>query len=316
MPLTLEQYGNYLDSRGATWPAVPPIERPKAKAHVVQLPDIQMVTWSVYGTLLNIGGGELLFEHPQKFIMDLALDKTVQEFKMWGSMSRKPGQPSDYMGQLYGKALTELRMVPSPGEKHPEIRAERVWENILKKLLQKDYKFDAGFYGSLNEYSRKVAFYFHASLQGTACYGGAAQTLQQVQEAGIQQGVIADAQCFTLAQLQRGLTAQDAKVRVDDVIAAEARALSFEQGARKPSERLYRHLLTALESKGIEPRQVLHVGSRIAHDVVPAKKLGMRTALFAGDKGSLAATAEQFKESASRPDVLVTELGQIVDVIR
>jgi hypothetical protein len=41
----------------------------------------------------------------------------------------------------------------------------------------------------------------------------------------------------------------------------------------------------------------------------------MRTALFAGDKGSLEASTGQLKEAASRPDVLVTELGQIVDVV-
>src|SRR5208282_427520 len=130
MPLTLEQYATYLDSRDAAWPAVPPIERPKARPHVTPIQGLRAVTWNVYGTLLAIGGGELLFEHPQKFVMDLALEKTVQEFKMWGSMSRKPGQPSEYMGQLYSKALSELRMVPSPGEKFPEIVAERIWENI------------------------------------------------------------------------------------------------------------------------------------------------------------------------------------------
>src|SRR5277367_6733962 len=133
MPLTLEQYAAYLDARGAAWPAPPPLDRPKARPHLASLKGVRAVTWNVYGTLLAIGGGELLFEHPQKFVMDLALEKTVQEFKMWGSMSRKPGQPSEYMGQLYSKALSELRMVPSPGEKHPEILAEKIWENIVKK---------------------------------------------------------------------------------------------------------------------------------------------------------------------------------------
>jgi len=315
MPLTLEQYASYLDSRGASWPAVPPIERPKARAHVAAIGGLRAVTWSIYGTLTAISGGELLFEHPQKFIMDLALEKTVQEFKMWGSMSRKPGQPSEYMGQLYNKALTELRMVASPGEKHPEILSERIWENILKKLLQKDYKFDAGFFGSLNEYSRKIAFYFHASLQGTACYDQAAATLKQLKERGIALGLVADAQCFTVVQLQRGLIAQDAAARADALFDKDLRALSFEVGARKPSERLFQSLLTALDRRGIAAHEALHVGSRIVQDVVPAKKLGMRTALFAGDRASLCATPKELKDPASRPDVLVTELAQILDVI-
>jgi FMN phosphatase YigB (HAD superfamily) len=316
MPLTLEQYATYLDSRGACWPAVPPIEHPKARAHLTAMHGVRAVSWSIYGTLVAIGGGELLFEHPQKFIMDLALDKTVQEFKMWGAMSRKPGQPSEYMGQLYNKALTELRMVPSRGEKFPEVLAERTWENILKKLLQKDYKFDAGFFGSLNEYSRKIAFFFHASLQGTACYEGAATALQHLKEHGIALALSADAQCFTLIQLQRGLAAQNPKARVEDLFDKNLRALSFETGAKKPSDRLFESLVKGLENRGISPHETLHVGSRIAQDVAPAKKAGMRTALFAGDKASLCATPEQLKDPKCRPDVLMTELTQILDVVK
>jgi FMN phosphatase YigB (HAD superfamily) len=316
MPLTLEQYAAYLDSHGASWPAVPPVERPKARAHLTALHGLRAVSWSIYGTLVAIGGGELVFEHPQKFIMDLALEKTVQEFKMWASMSRKPGQPSEYMGQLYNKALTELRMVPSRGEKFPEILAERIWENILKKLLQKDYKFDAGFFGSLNEYCRKVAFFFHASLQGTACYDGAATTLQQLTQRGVAQGLVADAQGFTLIQLQRGLAAQEPTARVDALFDKDLRALSFDVGAKKPSDRLFETLVKALDSRGITAHETLHVGSRIALDVVPAKKAGMRTALFAGDKASLCATPQLLKDPKSRPDVLVTELSQILDVVK
>jgi FMN phosphatase YigB (HAD superfamily) len=315
MPLTLEQYAAYLDTRDACWPAPPPIDRPNAKPHVAEMSGIRAVTWSIYGTLMQISSGDLLFVHPQKFIMDLALEKTVQEFKMWGSMSRKPGQPSEYMRQLYDKALSELRMVPSPQEKTPEVLAERVWENIVKKLLQKDYQFDAGFFGSLNEFTRKIAFYFHASLQGTACYEEAAATLESLEQNGLVQGLIAHGQCFTLVQLQRALTLQDSAVKVGEVFDAEVRALSFQVGSRKPSDRLFKHALAALGRRGIEPYQVLHVGSRIDQDVVPAKKLGLRTALFAGDKTSLEASAEKLKDPACRPDVLVTELSQIADVV-
>jgi FMN phosphatase YigB (HAD superfamily) len=315
MALTLQQYASYLDTRELPWPAPPEIERPKAKPHLVPMPEIRAVTWSIYGTLLAISGGELYFEHPVKFIMDVALDKTIQEFKMWGSMSRKPGQPADYLRQIYKNLLDEQRTVPGGGDKYPEISAERLWEAFIKKLMQKDYQFDAGFYGSLNEFSRKVAYFFHASLQGTVCYPGAARALRQVKQAGLAQGVVADAQCFTLVQLQRGLTRQDATVKVDDLIDLELRACSCEVRARKPSERLFRHVLAALAERDVAPQQVLHIGSRAALDIAPARRLGMRTGLFAGDKASLQATREQLKESATRPDVLLTELSQIADIV-
>ena len=314
MALTLEQYAAFLDTRALSWPAPPPAQTPKAKVHLVAMPGIRIVSWNVYGTLLSITSGNLFFQHPQKFIMDLALDKTVQEFKMWGSMSRKPGQPSEYMGEIYQRVLDEQRLAPSPGEKLPEIIAERIWEAILKKLLQKEYKFDASFYGSLNEYAKKVAYFFHASLQGTAGYDGAARAVEHVHSCDVRQGLLADAQCFTTVQLQRGLAAQSA-VRVDDVFDRNLRSLSCEVGARKPSDRLFKHFVQAAAQQGIAPPQILHIGSRILEDIAPARKCGMRTALFAGDTESLRAETKQLKDPATRPDALLTELSQVTDLI-
>jgi FMN phosphatase YigB (HAD superfamily) len=316
MALTLEQYAAYLDTRhDLVWPAAPEEDRIRAKPHLVPLPGIRAVLWNVYGTLLRIAGGELWFTHPQEFVMNVALDKTIQEFKMWASMSRKPGQPAEYLKQLYDSALMEQQAVPGGTEKYPEVCSDRLWESLLKKLFQKDYKFDAGFYGSLNEFSRKVAYFFHASLQGTACYKRAAEALSLVADNGLKQGLLADGQCFTRVQLQRGLAAQDSSLVFDKVFDKDLIVLSYETRGRKPSERLFRHAVAALAQQGLAPNQVLHVGTSIARDLLPARRVGMRTALFARDRTSLQASAEQLKEPASRPDVLLTKLSQIVEVI-
>jgi hypothetical protein len=315
MPLTLEQYATWLDGRDLPWPAPPKPERVKARPHLAPLPGIRAVLWNVYGTLLAVPFGELVFEHPQPFVMSMALEKTIAEFKMWASMSRKPGAPSEYMLHLYKTQFDEQRLAPSPGEKHPEIACDRLWEGLIKKLFQKDYQFDAGFYGSLNEFSRKVAYFFHASLQGTTCYPGASAALRAVGDAGRVQGLCADGQCFTAVQLQRGLNAEGDGLRLEAVIPPESQVLSSEVKGKKPSERLFRHALERLEKHDIGPAEVLHVGSRIDKDIAPAKKLGLKTALFAGDRNSLAATSEQLKNPVTRPDVLVTDLEQIAEVI-
>lgn len=315
MALTLEQYASYLDTRDLPWPAPPAVERPRAKPFLVRLPQVRAVLWNVYGTLLAIPGGELYFEHPQPFVMNVALEKTIQEFKMWGSMSRKPGQPSEYLSQIYAQLLIEHKTAPAGAEKYPEVASDRLWEAVVKKLLQKEYKFDSGFFGSLNEFSRKVAYFFHASLQGTACYPGAAKALRHVADRGLTQGLLADGQCFTPVQLQRGLSAQDGATRLDDLLTPGCITLSYEVRGRKPSERLFRQSLSALAANGLAPEQVLHVGSRMARDILPARRLGLRTALFAGDKGSLQATTDQLRDPLSRPDILLTELDQIAEVV-
>jgi FMN phosphatase YigB (HAD superfamily) len=257
----------------------------------------------------------LYFEHPEPFVMEVALDKTIQEFKMWGAMTRRPGQLADYLREVYGNLLAEQRTIPGNIEKYPEVCSDRLWEAFIKKLLQKDYRFDANFYGSLNEFSRKVAYFFHANLQGTVCYPGAAAALAHVARRGLVQGLLADGQCFTRAQLQHALAKQDPNADLGRLIQDDLCVLSYEVRARKPSERMFRPALSQLAQRGISPDQVLHVGSRLLQDLAPARRLGMRTALFAGDKASLQADPQQLKQPATRPDILLTELSQIADVV-
>lgn len=315
MPLSLEQYATFLDGRGLPWPTAPEPDPPKAKPSLKKLP-VRAVLWNVYGTLLAIPGGELQFEHPMDFVTDAALDKTIQEFKMWGSMSRKPGAPSAYMKELYTKALTALRLTGGPsGEKFPEVPSEKVWDDIVRKLQQKDYKIDAATYGGLDDFTKKIAYFFHASIQGTGAYPGAADALRHVADSGLAQGLLADGQCFTAVQLGRGLRAQDPGFDLDFAVPANLRVISAEKRAKKPSETLFRAAVTALAGRGVGPGEILHVGSSLTRDIGPAKKAGMRTALFAGDKASLAATADQLKDPLYRPDALLTALPQIADVV-
>lgn len=320
MALTLEEYAEHLEKRpDLAWPAPPEVHPAKARPCLVELPEVRVVTWSVYGTLLAISGGELYLQHPQKFVMELALDKTLQEFKMWKAMTRKPGHPASQLHLMYNNALNELQFHAGSNERHPEVDAARIWESIVKKLLSNEYVFDTAFYGSLDDYARKIAYFFHASLQGTACYSEAANTLHELHRRlarrGGCQGLLADGQCFTTVQLHRALLRQGLKTGWDALMPPGLRVLSWEVRARKPSERLFREMLRRLRERGYEPREVLHVGSHLLHDVAPARKLGMRTALFAGDKASLHANGELLRQPQSRPDVLLTELGQVLEVV-
>jgi len=314
MALTLEQYADYLDARGTPWPAPPTVEAAKAKPHIVKLNGLKAILWNVYGTLLAIPTGDLVFEHPHPIVMDVALDKTVHEFNMWNSMSRKPGQPAEYMKHLYMQELLQHKAFAG-SERYPEIHVEKIWEALLKKLFQKEYKFDAAFFGSLNEYSKKVAYFFHASLQATSLEPEAELALKLAADLGLQQGLLADGQYFTVLQLARALKARDATLNLDRALPTGLRILSCEVKARKPSDTIFRRAVTALAAIGIKAEETLHIGSKLSRDIAPAKRAGMRTALYTGDKASLEAPQELLKDPAHRPDVMLTELGQLVQVI-
>ena len=316
MPLTLEQYVERLDARtDLPWPKAPPIDTPKARPKLNAMP-VNAVFWTGYGTLVAVPQGELQFEHPQDFVTAAALEKVIKEFKMWQSMSRKPGAPSEYMRELFNKALTTLRLTSGGGgEKFPEVQTERVWDNIVKKLQQKEYTFDAVNYGSVTDYVKKIAYFYHASIQGAGPYPGAADALKLTADRGIIQGLLADGQCFTAGQLQRCLKQEDPDFDLDAVIPPALRIISSEKKARKPSDTLFKAAVALAGAKGISPAAVLHIGSNLERDIGPAKKHGFRTALFAGDKNSLSATAEQLKDPALRPDAMITELPQVLELI-
>ncbi len=315
--MTQEQYASWLDGRSdLLWPAVPRSDPPRAQPYLRRIPGIRVVTFSIYGTLVRISGGELSFLHPEKFMMEAALEKTIQEFKMWPAMSRKPGKPSEYLGRMYEQILDEVRAARSSGsERSPEVRADNVWERIVKRLMKNDYAFDVNFYGSLNQFCEKISYFFHSSLQAVGPQAGAFPSLEALRGRGVTLGLAADGQAFTPVQLLRALRQQGKLADLTQFFDPELVCLSCEVGAKKPSEQLYHALMKQLAPRGIGPNEVLHVGSNLRNDVVPAKRLGLHTALFAGDRSSLVASNDQLNEKSSRPDALVTELGQVTEVV-
>ena len=266
--------------------------------------------WTVYGTLVAVPGGELVFESDIDFVTDAALDKTIQEFKMWNSMSRKPGAPSAYMKDLFRKAFDLVRLTGGG-----EVRSDLIWDDIFKKLMTKEYGYDGSLYGPPTEYVKKIAYFYHASIQGAGCYPGAAEAIRAVSDAGQKQGLLADGQCFTPAQLRKCLRDQEPNFDPAMHFTADLRVLSADHKVKKPFDDLFRTAAAACRAKGVAPEEVLHVGSSVLRDIAPAKKAGFRTALFAGDKNSLRATGDQLKDPHLRPDVLLTELPQIAEVV-
>ncbi|MCA9068095.1 MAG: HAD family hydrolase, partial [Planctomycetaceae bacterium] len=210
MAKTLQEYADWLDEReDLLWPKPPKAEAPKATPFLKPVSGVRVVAWNLYGTLLRIADGDLLFEVPQELRMQIALEKVDGEFNMWNHMYRKPIAPWKYLLEQYQKFLERQRMV---GTKHkgdvPEVNSSQVWRQILAQLEEKDYEYDTDLYGDMEELSEKVAYFYHASLQGVEAAPNALDALKRVANNHLAQGVIADAQPFTLPQFLRCLKTQ------------------------------------------------------------------------------------------------------------
>ena len=299
------------------WPAPPKIDPITATPSIKPLENIRAVTWSLYGTLLRITDGELIFEHPQSIRMEVAIDKTIHEFNMWNSMTRRPGKPSDSLLPKYLNALHDS-LLTSGNRKGdlPEVDAAYVWRTLIGLLNKKEYVYDESLYGDAVALSEKIAYFFHCSLQGTEAAPAALTTLTAVAAGGLRQAALANAQCFTLVQLTRALREQGSLVDVETLLPASLNTLSHEWGIRKPSISLYAQSILRFKEIGIEPDQILHVGTRIQDDLAVAKICGFRTVLYAADKTSLQATSSELRNPETRPDRLITDLAQLRDILQ
>jgi FMN phosphatase YigB (HAD superfamily) len=313
---TLARFAEILDMRqDLTWPSAPEVHRTKSKPHLKALPHVRAVTWNVYGTLLVIQGGELVREHPQKFVTDLALDKTIQEFKMWKSMSRKPGNPAEYMRVMINNVLDTMLFLVEKGEHHPETLHEKVWEGVIRKLMQNEYVIDAAKYGTLEEMAIKVAYFYSRCLQGVAAQADAADTVDWIRQSNLWQGIIADGQTFTELHLYRSLVEQNPAVLADHCIPPNNRVFSYQLRSKKPSDKLYKEMVKKLQAFGISPEETLHVSNDLSNDLLVAKKHGFLTCLYTGDSQSLKAKPAEVADPNNRPTVMVTQLTQIVEML-
>ncbi len=317
MARSLQEYAAWLDDRELLWPQPPQPVPPKATPFLKPLEDVRAVTWGIYGTLLTVSGGRLLLVHPDPLCMEVALDKTIHEFNMWNSMSRKPGAPWEYMLQQY-KGLVEANQLagsPQPGEAS-EVDLAHIWQVLIERLGKKDFSWDEAFYGDAGEFSEKVAWFFHAALQGTGAAPHALVALEHVHDAGLAQGLVGDGQCFTLVELVRALQSQGTAPALTELFTRGCVSLSFQFGVRQPAVTLFEACLERLAKKGIAPAEVLHIAPRLKEELAPAKKLGIRTALYAGDASSLAATPAEDNDPVLRPDRILTDLRQIRQIVK
>jgi FMN phosphatase YigB (HAD superfamily) len=230
-------------------------------------------------------------------------------------MSRKPGAPWEYMLDQYRNRMIELGMVARDKGDAPEVDSAEIWSTLLGRLLKKEYSYDVKFYGDLDELAERVAYFFHANLQGVAAAPRALETLTTIGKSALKQGLLSDAQWFTLAQLRTALKAQGEIGDVWTVFDSECMTLSCEEGVRKPSPSLYETALARFARLGIAAPHVLHVGCRLNDDLAAAKRAGMRTVLYAGDKLSLQASKEDLRDPEIRPDRLITELPQLLTIL-
>lgn len=133
------------------------------------------------------------------------------------------------------------------------------WENI-KDYMQERRLFTA------QRYTQCCKIYEREKLQNLELYPGVKDTLDELKKQGLKLAIITDADSYhALARLTR----VELLDSFDTLIAADM------TGTKKPDPA---HFVFAMQALGTRPEESLVVGDSILRDIVPARKLGMKTA--------------------------------------
>ncbi|MGW8325901.1 MAG: HAD family hydrolase, partial [Desulfobacterales bacterium] len=125
-------------------------------------------------------------------------------------------------------------------------------------------------------------------------------------------GIISNAQFFTPCLFNWFLNSspEDLGFKSDLIF------YSYKSGHAKPSPFMFDAAAKNLRNMDILAHSVLYIGNDMLNDIYPAKTVGFKTALFAGDARSLRLRENHLKCRSLYADIVITDLIQLLKYIR
>lgn len=260
---------------------------------------VRVVLFDIYGTLFLSGSGDIGTTAP-----DRSAEALCGAFAAVGIPLRDGAEGRAAAGCLRAQLAADHAARRRAGVDHPEVDLLEVWRAALGVCATQ---------GWLAEDPARVdvprlAVEYEVRVNPVWPMPGARSTLATLRDRGVPLGLVSNAQFFTRALFPAFWDAPCEALGVDPDLVF----LSYEHGWAKPSPYLFRQAADLLRCRGIAPRNVLYIGNDLLNDVRPAAQVGFATAWFAGDARSLRARAGDPRVAGLAPDIVVTELRQLV----
>ncbi|MEA1952307.1 MAG: HAD family hydrolase [Planctomycetota bacterium] len=270
-----------------------------------KLESVRAVLFDIYGTLFISGSGDV------GVLREAACERALAE-ALAAVGASNPG------GLLDGSAIEGAARVGMEtffatiealheqsralGVEYPEVDIIAVWSRVVTEL---------GARGLLNAKStlniRQLAVEYEARANPAWPMPGLEECLEALRGVGPRLGIISNAQFYT-RELFPALLGKEAE---ELGFEPGLQYYSYQHGWGKPGRKLYELAVEALRRERIEPENVVFVGNDMLNDILPAKQVGFRTALFAGDGRSLRLREDDPRVLGIVPDLILTELGQL-----
>jgi len=218
------------------------------------LPGIRVILFDIYGTLFSSAAGDISTE-TSSVSGEAPLDSIQADYKN--------------VETFFRQAVLERHLAAYTETPYPEVRVEEIWETYPDK--PKDM--------SAAEYALRYELVHNP----VSPMPGARNCIRQLVQSGYELGIVSNAQFYTplLFKAFWGAYPEELGFTRDFI------AYSYIYRRAKPDPELFQKVLTEIQNKGYQIDECLYVGNDMLNDVFGAKNVGMRTALFAGDRKSL-----------------------------
>ena len=250
---------------------------------------IQCVLFDIYGTLFISGSGDIGLAKKTALEAE-KIERLLQKFNIHKT-------PRGLVTELYKAIEDEHRQLRDDGIDYPEIEIDRIWKQILE-------------IDDL-EHVRSFAIEYELIVNPVFPMPNLAKTLIACKEQNLTMGLISNAQFFTPLLFEWFLQAQPQDLGFHP----ELIFLSYQLGHAKPSLIPFEKAAEVMNAMGLSANASLYVGNDMLNDIYPAKQLGFQTALFAGDKRSLRLRTDDVRCIKLSADLVLTDLGQLIDHI-
>ena len=269
-----------------------------------KLVGIKAVIFDFYGTLFISGVGDIGIDDGKS---DAGLLLDAMESIGLDISGEKVGKRGY---EIYDKIVTEqLQDLKSSGIPYPEPDIRIVWRNVLNQMHAESLIQTA----TTDSHYSRMAVEFEARMNPIWPMPDIQKTLDGLKAKDLELGIISNSQFYTPIAFE----ALSGRPLNDLGFNTSLLHWSFEESRKKPGTVFYEHFLKKAKKElpDLEAANYLYVGNDMLKDVYPAGELGMKTALFAGDSRSLKWRKDDTRTKDLSPDLVITELQQLLECV-
>jgi len=251
---------------------------------------MKCILFDVYGTLFISGSGDISIARQQS--------RLTQNLKNLLDRYQIKKKPQIVLDDFFSAIDIEHKRLKKKGVDFPEVKIDRIWMRVLE----------------IEELEAVRAFAVEFELIVNPVYPmpNLEKMLSDCKKSKILMGIISNAQFFTpyLFTWFLYLSPEDLGFKSDLIF------YSYKSGHAKPSPFMFEAAAKNLRNIDISAHSVLYIGNDMLNDIYPAKMVGFKTALFAGDARSLRLRKNHPRCQNLSADIVITDLVQILDLVQ